>query len=62
VDLSADGGDLRIEITGVPIAAGQPDVAGLRARVSAIGGRMSVDPSGAVRVWLPVPSPSEVRQ
>ncbi|BCB84168.1 sensor histidine kinase [Phytohabitans suffuscus] len=48
--------DLRITVTGVPSATAGPVAAGLRARVAAIGGRMTVDQTGTMDVWLPAQS------
>jgi signal transduction histidine kinase len=53
VTLGYGPADLRITVTGVPSATAGPVAAGLRARVAAIGGRMTVDPTGTMDVWLP---------
>ncbi|MFD0742498.1 sensor histidine kinase [Phytohabitans flavus] len=53
VTLGYGPADLRITVTGVPSATAGPVAAGLRARVAAIGGRMTVDPAGTMDVWLP---------
>jgi signal transduction histidine kinase len=53
VTLGYGPSDLRITVTGVPSATAGPVAAGLRARVTAIGGRMTVDPAGTMDVWLP---------
>ncbi|MEO3925808.1 histidine kinase [Micromonosporaceae bacterium B7E4] len=57
VDLRYGDDDLRIVVTGVPSAADPVIVAGLRARVTAIGGELTVDtPGGRIEVWLPAPT------
>ncbi|GAA4451753.1 sensor histidine kinase [Phytohabitans houttuyneae] len=53
VTLGYGPADLRITVTGVPSATAGPVAAGLRARVAAIGGRMTVDQTGTMDVWLP---------
>jgi signal transduction histidine kinase len=53
VTLGYGAADLRITVTGVPSATAGPVAAGLRARVAAIGGRMTVDRAGTMDVWLP---------
>jgi signal transduction histidine kinase len=53
VTLGYGPADLRITVTGVPSATAGPVAAGLRARVAAIGGRMTVDQQGTMDVWLP---------
>jgi signal transduction histidine kinase len=53
VALEVGQDQLRITVVGVPIAARSATVAGLRARTSAVGGKMAVDRAGTVRVWLP---------
>ncbi|GAA4701126.1 sensor histidine kinase [Phytohabitans rumicis] len=53
VTLGYGAGDLRITVTGVPSATADPVAAGLRARITALGGRMSLDPAGTMDVWIP---------
>jgi signal transduction histidine kinase len=53
VTLGYGPADLRITVTGVPSATAGPVAAGLRARVAAIGGRMTVDQAGTMDIWLP---------
>jgi signal transduction histidine kinase len=60
VSMHGDGRYLRITVEGVPVAATRPTVAGLRARLAAIGGGLSVDPAGTVRAWLPTRTVPEV--
>ena len=48
---SADG--LRITVTGVPSAAAEPVAAGLNARAAGLGGRLTINPTGTMDVWLP---------
>ncbi|MDQ1659046.1 MAG: hypothetical protein QOD41_4129 [Cryptosporangiaceae bacterium] len=60
VSMHGDGRYLRITVEGVPVAAKRPTVAGLRARLAAIGGGLSVDPAGTVRAWLPTRTVPEV--
>jgi signal transduction histidine kinase len=47
---------LRVTVTGVPAATDDVTVTGLRARVTALGGTIAVDPSGTIDVSLPVPA------
>ncbi|HYN95627.1 MAG TPA: histidine kinase [Pilimelia sp.] len=54
VHLERDGRDLVSTVMGVPAAAGGPAGAGLARRVAALGGRLSTDPAGILRVWLPL--------
>ncbi len=54
--LRYDDSQLRVTVTGVPSAADDPTVSGLRARVSALGGTIAVDPSGTIDVSLPAPA------
>ncbi|MBF9130440.1 hypothetical protein I0C86_15950, partial [Plantactinospora sp. S1510] len=58
VDLRYGDGGLRIVVAGVPSATDPVIVAGLRARVGALGGTVTVDvPAGRLDVWLPTPAP-----
>lgn len=58
VDLRYGDGGLRIVVAGVPSATDPVIVAGLRARVGALGGEVTVDvPAGRLDVWLPTPAP-----
>ncbi|MER7332327.1 MULTISPECIES: histidine kinase [unclassified Micromonospora] len=49
------GGELRVSVTGLPTAADPLVVAGLRARVDALGGRLALR-RGELRARLPLPS------
>ncbi|MFC6017162.1 histidine kinase [Plantactinospora solaniradicis] len=58
IDLRYGDGGLRIVMAGVPSATDPVIVAGLRARVGALGGEVTVDvPAGRLDVWLPTPAP-----
>ncbi|MBE1488040.1 sensor histidine kinase [Plantactinospora soyae] len=59
VDLRYGDGGLRIVVAGAPSATDPVIVAGLRARVGALGGEVAVDvPAGRLDVWLPTPVPA----
>ncbi|MFG3696618.1 histidine kinase [Micromonospora sp. NPDC047620] len=54
VVLRLAGGELRVSVTGLPAAADPRVVAGLRARVDALGGRLALR-RGELRARLPLP-------
>jgi signal transduction histidine kinase len=55
--------ELMVTVDGVPGAVTGNTVAGLQARMAVVGGRLATDPTGTVRVWLPVrPGPAPVEE